>query len=201
MSEERYIPLPQPELGKKLRDARKAHKYSQRQVGEVIGVSYQTIAYWEKANRTASVDRLTALALAFGLPPTYFLRPVSIDLAPPIPNKLSRRLRAYRHGVGMTQGELSQKSGVSLVLIKSYEDDNSGLLITRDNAVAISAALGLESAKDLLGDNMTLEEEQEAISKYYCNKLQECLRRLSPKGLEEAVKRIEEMTLVPYYQK
>ena len=65
-SQEKCAPMAQPELGNLIKEARKAKKLSQRQLGEQLGVSYQTIANWENGLRApieADLKRLTNIIL------------------------------------------------------------------------------------------------------------------------------------------
>ena len=69
--------------------------------------------------------------------------------------ELSRRLRAYRLSINLTQGQLSQASGVSLGAIKSFERSGTASLDTLlsllkalsllGNADALIPALGLDT--------------------------------------------------------
>lgn len=54
-------------LGKKIKELRKAHKYTQEQLAEKIGIGTPNISYFETGKFAPSIETLQKLAQAFGI--------------------------------------------------------------------------------------------------------------------------------------
>ena len=193
-------PMAQPELGNLIKEARKAKKLSQRQLGEQLGVSYQTIANWENGLRAPIEANLTRLATALDKPDDFFFKRVSEQEAEPVISSLSENLRAYRKRYGLSQIQLSEQTGISLVNIKAYEDGNSGRFITNEHLDIVCRIFGIEH-KDLLGLSVTAETMQDMTIGNYLRNIDEAIKKLNLLGLQKAVERITELAEVPRYRK
>lgn len=53
-------------LGKKIKELRKAHKYTQEQLAEKIGIGTPNISYFETGKFAPSIETLQKLAQVFG---------------------------------------------------------------------------------------------------------------------------------------
>lgn len=195
-----YTPMAQPELGNLIKEARKAKKLSQRQLGEQLGVSYQTIANWENGLRAPIEANLIRLAMALGKPNEFFFDRVSKQEAKPIISTLSENLRTYRKKCGLSQIQLSERTGISLVNIKAYEDRNSGRFITNENLDKLCRFFRAER-KDLLGISATEETMRDMTIGNYLRDIDEAAKKLNSVGLQKALERIKELAEVPRYRK
>lgn len=195
-----YTPMAQPELGNLIKEARKAKKLSQRQLGEQLGVSYQTIANWENGLRAPIEANLIRLAMALGKPDEFFFDRVSKQEAKPIISTLSENLRTYRKRCGLSQIQLSERTGISLVNIKAYEDGNSGRFIT-DKNLDILCEVFEAKREDLLGKSVTAETMQDMTIGNYLREIEEAVKKLNLTGLQKAAERIAELTERPRYRK
>lgn len=54
-------------LGKKIKELRKAHKYTQEQLAEKIGIGTPNISYFETGKFAPSIETLQKLAQVFGI--------------------------------------------------------------------------------------------------------------------------------------
>ena len=195
-----YTPMAQPELGNLIKEARKAKKLSQRQLGEQLGVSYQTIANWENGLRAPIEANLIRLAMALGKPDEFFFDRVSKQEAKPIISTLSENLRTYRKRCGLSQIQLSERTGISLVNIKAYEDGNSGRFIT-DKNLDILCEVFEAKREDLLGKSVTAETMQDMTIGNYLREIEEAVKKLNLTGLQKAAERIAELTELSRYRK
>ena len=59
-------------IGARVRDRRRQLRMSQAQVAEICGITYQQIQKYEKGLNRVSAGRLARIAVALGVPPTYF---------------------------------------------------------------------------------------------------------------------------------
>lgn len=54
-------------FGKKLKELRIERKLSQRQLGDILGFSNQTISFWESGSREPDLDTLLKIASYFNV--------------------------------------------------------------------------------------------------------------------------------------
>ena len=123
-----YEIIKQPKLGMLIKESRKAKKLSQRQLGEQIGVSYQTIAYWENGSRAPVSANLMRLAKAVDKPIDFFFSRVPRTRNDSTMSSFCENLRDYRRIYGISQVKLSEQTGIALNKIKAYEDENRDVL-------------------------------------------------------------------------
>lgn len=68
-------------VGKKLRDLRKAQRLSQRELGELLDVPYQSVQRYEKDLTELRTGQIIKLCERFGVAPSYFFdEPASQDI-------------------------------------------------------------------------------------------------------------------------
>ena len=195
-----YEPIAQPELGKIIKDNRKAKKISQRQLGEQLGVSYQTIAYWESALRSPTPSNLIRLALALDKPENFFFCRVLEEKMEPSVSTLSENLRSYRKMFGLSQAKLSEQTGIPLVKIKAYEDGSSGQFVTDENLDKLCKVFGTKR-EELLGQSTTAETMQDMMWNNYQREIEIAIQKLNLVGLQKAAERISELAELPRYRK
>lgn len=199
--EERFVykVIEQPKLGLLIKNTRKAKKLSQRQVGELVGVSYQTIAYWESGSRSPAPIHLTRLAVALGQPEDFFFSRILQQETKPAVSSLSSNLRQYRKIFGISQAKLSEETGISLARIKAYEDENSGQFITNEDLDILCQRFKTKR-EQLLGQSATVETMQDMMKSNYLQKIENALKLLNLTGLEKAAERVEEIAEISRYR-
>ena len=189
-------------LGEQIKTARKNAGLSQRELGDQLGLSSQTIACWENGSRKPKQRNLRQVADALDVTIGYLLcsgdeNSKDIDTSLSL---LSDNLRYLRREIGWTQRDLSEKTGISLRVIKDYENSSSGVFITNEHLTIISEVLGVESDK-VLGQSVT-NEWMEAVHIKNCKeKVYTALEKLNIFGLQKAAERISEIAELPRYKK
>lgn len=85
-------------FGRALRDARRAKRLNQRQLGEVVGVAQQAVSQWEAGKTEPDLGTVVSLASALGIEPAELL---------PRDREPVRRLTLLRRGEGaeLTSGQ------------------------------------------------------------------------------------------------
>lgn len=197
-NELKHVPISQPELGNRIKEARKAKKLSQKNLGAKIGVSHQTIATWEQGVRAPIVVKLYLLAEALDKPEDFFFLPTHKKEITPSP--FCENLRTCRKMRGVTQIQLAEKTGIPLTIIKAYEDRYSGLFVTEADLNALSKYL-CASKEELLGASVTAEKMQNNSRENYIKEIHDAIEKLNLVGLEKATERILEIATHRRYRK
>lgn len=195
-----YDVITQPKLGILIKENRKAQKLSQRQLGDELGVSYQTVSYWENGSRTPVPEKLIRIAKALGKPDDFFFHRVPAPKDEPTISFLCDNLRNFRNIYGISQVKLSEKTSIPLNKIKAYEDGNSGRFITNENLEKLSRFFRVEP-KELLGHSSTEESMVQITIDKLRHEIQESIEILNIEGLQKAAERIKEMTELKRYRK
>jgi len=63
-------------IGDRIRIARAYRKWNQDELGEAIGVTFQQVQKYENAANRVSVSRLMSIAVATGMPLSFFFEPL-----------------------------------------------------------------------------------------------------------------------------
>lgn len=199
--DEKYKVIAQPELGQRIKKCRKARKMTQRELGQCVGVSYQTVAYWESGARVPAPGHLRSVAIALGESEMFFFR---LDEQEDERNfhisGLSENLRKQRLWFPISQKELAERTGISLNKIKAYEDGSSGVFISEADLERLVSFFSIES-RELLGNSTTEEEMIKIYTENSVRKIQDALELLNPLGLDRAVERVTELTELSRYRK
>lgn len=66
-------------VGEKLTRLRREHDYSQKDVADLLGVSFQQVQKYERGKNRISVGRLWQLSLLFSVTPNYFYKELIND--------------------------------------------------------------------------------------------------------------------------
>lgn len=83
-------------VGEKLTRLRREHDYSQKDVADLLGVSFQQVQKYERGKNRISVGRLWQLSLLFSVTPNYFYKELINDNFS-VESKMERSL--YSHAV------------------------------------------------------------------------------------------------------
>lgn len=163
-------------IGTRIKAERKKRKLTQRDLAAMLGVSYQTVAYWENCSRRPHRRHWSVLSEVLGIPLSSF------------PLKEAE------------QNSTADPFGYFAVhKIKTYESANSERLVTEEDATKIAAALGI-SVEELMGGAPTAEQYEEQSSERIISRAVEVLRAMSLYGKNEALNRLEEMASLSKYQ-
>lgn len=138
---------------------------------------------------------------------------------------VGEKIRKYRKEAGMTQAELGKKAGLSEAMIRQYELGKRNPKFENLNKIAKALNITIDELGMVIikhSENMhyfDLNRLSDAISAAYadeyhhyeieCNyeidgqekQLLESYNKLNELGQKEAIKRIEELTEIPKYQK
>lgn len=193
-----YKAIAQPKLGRLIKENRKAKKLSQRQLGVHVGVSFQTIAYWENGSRAPIPANLIRLARALGQPDDFFFCRVPEQKTELVPSSLYENLRNYRSAYGISQVKLSEQTCIALNRIQAYEDENSGQFITNEDLYKLCDFFKVEP-QELLGHSSTVEEMEATMRNNYLREIREATEILNLVGLQKAAERITELTELSRY--
>jgi len=112
-------------IGERIKAIRLARGYSQRQVAEIVGVTFQQIHKYEAGQQQLTVARLISIADALGVPSICILE--GADDSPPPARQ--NRLREFRKARGMTQIGLAQAADTSRQNIRLYETGISDMTV------------------------------------------------------------------------
>ena len=74
MSKKRCVPESAAVMGRNLRDIRVSHKYSQRQIAEKLGVSFQQVQKYENGQNRLPVENLLKLKTLYDAPYDIFFK-------------------------------------------------------------------------------------------------------------------------------
>ena len=91
-------------LSEKIQHYRKVNKLSQEELAAQVGVSRQAVSKWELGDATPEVEKLVALARAFGVTTDQLLSPDEPEAGTPPPwdpVPPQEGLSAFQEGVGL----------------------------------------------------------------------------------------------------
>lgn len=168
------------------------------------GITQQAVSLWKQRGSTPKADTLRKLADYFGVsvdslvPPEY----------PPFPENLAEvflngstatNLRALREAKSMSQKELAERTGIEVKYIRNYEDENSVFFPTEDDLQRLADVFRVDP-KYILGKGISQNVLLYNYSENLKRQMEETMNKLNIAGMEEAVRRVEEMTELPRYQ-
>ena len=195
-----YEPIEQPDLGHLIKESRKTRKLTQRQLGQQLNVSYQTIAYWENGSRIPTFANLMRLAMALGKPDDFFLRRVPKPKPTNYLPTLCDNLRDYRDTFDLSQTKLAEVADIPLSKLRAFENHGSGHLITEEHLEKLCKVFHVKR-EDLLGHSCTIEAFLDMNKNSNKERIQKAVEKLNSVGLEKAAERIEELTEIRRYRK
>jgi transcriptional regulator with XRE-family HTH domain len=117
--------------GRRLRDARRAARLTQRQLGERLGVGETGVANWETGQRVPRTDRLGELARILGVRPADF---TSVE------GERAASLLRLRVSAGLLQEQVAAQAGLTRTKYSALERGEIASLSDRD-AVALAGAM------------------------------------------------------------
>lgn len=204
-------------FSEKLYQLRTQNKLSQKKLADAIGVSQSSINYWEKGQREPSYTGAYSLAKYFNVTLTSLLDDNYDNLIKEnhdLDTVICDNIVKLRKSKNLSQEKLSQLSGISIELIRDYENK---IRIPKDtNKRKLAAVLDPEGSKlsgedlpfllyvdgddldsptysdiNLITDDPKIRFSEYGILSYY--------RQLNELGKTEAEKRIAELTEIKKY--
>ena len=192
--------------GQRIKAARKKAGLTQKELGERLGITYQTLAQWENDLRNPKYDTLKRIAAALNVP-IYDL----MDDYSPIIHDLHNEL--------LTLEELAAEMNVSkekILSVLNLEIDDpefqkkmnrialklsmrkENLLKLEEKAISKMGAENYHKFSAAL--DSALDASSEFQSDFLLKNLYTAFVQLNFNGQQEAVKRVEELTEIPRYQ-
>jgi transcriptional regulator with XRE-family HTH domain len=181
MAQDQALKLRAKILGVLLRDARLASGKSMKELGDVIGVSSGTISSVERGSNALSLPELELLAFYLGMPVDHFWTEKIVSDEPhPTENIETEKLLALRHRTigamlrqarterGLSQKDLSQRTGISASRIRRYENGETAVPMPELEQLAASLGYTHEQFADSsgpVGEWISSQHAQEAISR------------------------------------
>lgn len=93
-------------FGNRLRAAREAVGYTQREVAAILGQHYTTVGSWEREDRRPPYDQISQLGKLYGVSVDYLLH--GEEAAPPLsPEEQLRQLGAMLRSAGATTRDVA----------------------------------------------------------------------------------------------
>lgn len=131
----------------KLYNLRTSNGLSQKKLAEKTGVSQASINYWEKGQRTPSINAVTKLAQFFQIDVSELLNPELYQEESTIP--IGNNIKMLREEQGYSLDELSKMTTIPVDTLEQYESN----LKTPKNINILKLASALDpSGNRLLGD-------------------------------------------------
>lgn len=200
-------------FSEKLYELRKSQKLSQKELAKRIGVSQASINYWEKGQRTPSIDAAYKIADYFEIEISQLLDPDTYDRESTV--LLGDNIKSLREEKGYSIKQLSELTQIPQSIIKQYE---AGLMTPKNKNILKLASVLDYSGERLLGedtpfifctpsDNIVHESfmfdhvSDDPIIRSSEFEIINNFRELNDLGQSEAQKRVAELTEISRYLK
>lgn len=169
-----------------------------------IGLNKSSASYWKKGS-IPSTETLQKLADYFGvstsslIPPEYPSLPD--DLAEVFLNRdIGPNLKDLRKAKGLTQKELSEKTGIPLAYIQSFERGTGGYFPTEDDLLRLAEVFRVDP-KYIKGRGVTQEWMQATIQENCYREMNDAMQKLNIVGQQKAVEYVRELAEIPRYRR
>lgn len=179
-------------VGERIQVARKNAGIKQSELAEKLGVAVITIGQYERGKRQPRLEQLQRIATALGVSVDYLLGQYHLkgiidykSLA--IRERIFERIKQQ----GMSYEEFCKKLGLPFDEWFHWKEESSESYL--DHLPQIAELLNIPES-ELVGEYRKRTVSVEA-------KLKKALIKLNDKGKQEAVKRVEELTEIPKYQR
>lgn len=139
-------------VGQNIKNARKRAGLTQKELAQKLGLSFQSIAQWENDLRNPKIETLRKIAKALECTPAELDNSLAASMS------VGDNIRYWRKFQGMTQQELSEKTGIPCETIQKYE---SGELNPSQKALQ-NVAKAFNDLPELFYDNDPWTSEQYA---------------------------------------
>lgn len=174
-------------MGEQIRAMRQIRGLTQKELGQKLGLSFQSVAQWENGLRCPKIETLKRIADALEMPVGAFLPSMGIG------ESAGRRIKMARERQNMTQKELAEKMGTTSQNISQYERN---IINPKPETIKKFAdALGVDARWLEVGEyeDNSLSGEEQQLLRYF--------RIMSPEGQRVALERMDELSQHPRYKK
>lgn len=178
--------------GQRIKIARKNAGMTQSELSSKLSIPYQSISQWERDLRNPKRETLQRIADALGVSVDYLLGTHHLK------GILNYKTAAVRDRIfedvkraGLSNEEFCLKLGLPVDEWFKWKEGSSTSYL--DYLTEISKLLGIP--EDILSGKNPDTVQPDKI------RLAEAFDRLNPSGQQEAVKRVEELTEIPRYQR
>lgn len=119
-------------FGERLHMARRAAHFQQQELADVVGVASSTISCYECGTREPSLDTLLKISRCLGVTADYLLgcpsddedsrMDMNMDMTERVKElPIGERIKYVRQCMGISQGELSRRLGISQAAVAQWE--------------------------------------------------------------------------------
>lgn len=176
-------------VGSRIKSARKKAGLTQKQLGECLGISYQTIAQWENNLRNPKYTTLRRIAEALGVSAQYLLN-----------GKYLGKITDYGNGIRVYSGASMHE----LDLMVADRQENSFKVVFHAPRVLITIDNNSNATQEQIDDVISLYRESKntpTVHDIRVNSLLLAFSQLNIDGQIKAIERVDELTEIPKYQK
>lgn len=174
-------------MGEQIRAMRQIRGLTQKELGQKLGLSFQSVAQWENELRCPKIETLKRIADALEMPVGAFLPSMGIG------ESAGSRIKMARERQNMTQKELAEKMGTTPQNISQYERGiRNPKLETRER---LAKVLSVDAHWLEVGEyeDKSLSGEEQQLLRYF--------RIMSLEGQRVALERMDELSQHPRYKK
>lgn len=174
-------------MGEQIRAMRQIRGLTQKELGQKLGLSFQSVAQWENGLRCPKIETLKRIADALEMPVGAFLPSMGIG------ESAGSRIKMARERQNMTQKELAEKMGTTPQNISQYERGiRNPKLETRER---LAKVLSVDAHWLEVGEyeDKSLSGEEQQLLRYF--------RIMSLEGQRVALERMDELSRHPRYKK
>ena len=116
-------------MGQKIKAVRRSRGLTQKELGQKLGLPFQSIAQWERDARNPKFETLQKIAEALETPIETFVPAMGMG------DSIGNRIKATRNSQEMTQTELAQRLNMKPQTVGQYErgEKNQNRLRSRDS--------------------------------------------------------------------
>lgn len=109
-------------FSERLRTLRLESKYTQKELAEILGISYQSLQKYERGINKPRLERLEEIAVLFDVSVSYLLGETDVRSPSTLSETIlfSKRVKALRINAGYTQAELAKKLGITRGAYTNY---------------------------------------------------------------------------------
>ena len=144
-------------IGQNIKKYRKKKGLTQKQLAEKIGTTDSAITRYESNSREPSIETITKIAEALGIPVSKLIEDDILTLG--------QNIKKYRKQKGLTQSELAEMIDLKSITIRKYESDDREPSI--ETITKIAEALGVPVSKLIEDDTFNLTDSDTEKVDFY----------------------------------
>ncbi|MEY8233803.1 helix-turn-helix transcriptional regulator [Oscillospiraceae bacterium 50-16] len=149
--------------GQLIKAARKKAGMTQTELAQKLNIPFQSISQWERDIRKPKMDNLQKMADYFGVSVNSLIPPPKY---PPFPDNLAKiflngnigsNIMNLRRAKGLSQKKLSERTGIPLKYLISFESESGGYFPTEDDLLRLADVFRVDP-KYIKGTGIIQEE-------------------------------------------